>query len=736
MAEPAPSPPSLRRRFVVERSQRRRFLAGLAVAAFAAAALGALLVQARLTGEAQERAARKAMVELMALSDVLESAFLPTEEVSAPGRSGLGEELSELPGGDAGAGEAPAPPEATEGTGLGIGDELSALEGGAVEPQTPEDAEGDAVRRAVARFAAEHPEARAIRVVRLEGIRLEASTAAADRGAKAAPRRLDREEKPLFDLAQKLRAAVEQNREAEADATEDARDEGGRQEEIAVERLPGGGLALAAPVERAGEVVGMVQMETAPARDAAGVPWLPALAAGLVPVLLFVPLAWAIGERRALLAAASALLLVAAVAGFGRWAQGTIGEARRATSREIAGGVATERARAEKILADLEASPTALEPGSWDVDLYRRSLGQLTPAGEVDEGALAELIGQDASGLTRSIAVLALAALVLLAFVGFGGAARMGANLVEYRVAYAYVAPALLTMLVLVFFPFFYGILLSFTNANIYNTDKPVWDVWVGVQNYVDILSDTAVVQRTSSGLAWNYQNFYWTLGFTVVWTITNVAIGVSLGLGLALALNTKGLALRPIYRVILILPWALPTYITALVWRGMFHPQFGVINQVVQLFGGEAIAWFDRPLTAFATVLATNGWLSFPFMMVISLGALQSIPGDLYEAARVDGATRWQQFKAITLPSLKPALVPAVIISVIWTFNQFNVIYLVSGGEPSHATEILITQAYKLAFEQYRYGYAAAYSVIIFLILLVYGTWQNRTTKATESIG
>ena len=133
--------------------------------------------------------------------------------------------------------------------------------------------------------------------------------------------------------------------------------------------------------------------------------------------------------------------------------------------------------------------------------------------------------------------------------------------------------------------------------------------------------------------------------------------------------------------------------------------------------------------------MLATNGWLGFPFMMVISLGALQSIPADLYEAARVDGATRWQQFRSITLPSLKPALVPAIILSVVWTFNMFNIIYLVSAGEPAHSTEILITQAYKFAFEQYRYGYAAAYSTVIFLILLVYGAWQNRVTRATEGI-
>ena len=99
-----------------------------------------------------------------------------------------------------------------------------------------------------------------------------------------------------------------------------------------------------------------------------------------------------------------------------------------------------------------------------------------------------------------------------------------------------------------------------------------------------------------------------------------------------------------------------------------------------------------------------------------------------------MDGASRWQQFRSITLPSLKPALVPAIILSVVWTFNMFNIIYLVTAGEPGGATEILITQAYKIAFEKYRYGYAAAYSTVIFMILLIYGTFQNRIAKATEA--
>ena len=337
--------------------------------------------------------------------------------------------------------------------------------------------------------------------------------------------------------------------------------------------------------------------------------------------------------------------------------------------------------------------------------------------------------------LFKIIAGIAILTSLILAFFGFGFASRLALTVKKYREAYTYTAPAMIGMLVLVFFPFFYGITLSFTGSTLYNTDKPLSDIWVGLKNYQEILGDFSMVKRTADGLSFNYQNFYYTFLFTVLWTVSNVTIGVVVGLILALILNTKGLALRPLYRVLLIFPWAMPNYITALIWKGMFHQQFGVINQVIQMFGGDPISWFEKPFTSFLTALATNGWLSFPFMMVVSLGALQSIPSDLYEAARVDGASRWQQFRSITLPSLRPALVPAIILSVVWTFNMFNIIYLVTAGEPAGSTEILITQAYKIAFQQYRYGYAAAYSTVIFLILLVYGSVQNKLAKATEAV-
>lgn len=678
-------------------SHRRRFLSGLAIAALVGAGVGALLLSGARAAEHRERAERQAVVTLSALAAVVDRAS----------------------GGSAA--------EAAPGGGFGLGDELAALDQPAVE--TGDGAGGEAVRLAVARFAQEHPEIQAIRVLNFDGRMLEASTAPEDQGEKAAPRALNLDEKPIFDLGQKLRAAVQGNREGAEGAA--------RAPEIAIERLPGGLLLLSAPVERDGEAVGMVQIETKTEVARTGFAWLPFLAAWLAPVLLLALLALALGERRWLLAAAAALLLVAALVGFGRWAVGALEADRRATGEAVAARVFEEAKRAEALLTDLGLpAGQPLEPTLWDVDELRQSRGLVTAAGGVDEGKLGELASADASRMTRTVVTLALISLLLLVFVGLGFASRTGHALVEYRAAYAYTMPALIGMLLLVFFPFFYGIALSFTNANIYNSDKSIVETWVGLQNYAAIVSDFGIARRTAEGLVWNYQNFYYTLLFTIIWTVSNVTIGVTLGLILALILNLKGFALRPVYRVLLILPWATPNYITALIFQGMFHRQFGVINQMIQLVGLPPVAWFDQPFTSFLAVLTTNAWLSFPFMMVISLGALQSIPADLYEAARVDGASRWQQFTAITLPSLKPALIPAIILSVIWTFNQFNVIYLVSAGQPAGATEILITQSYKLAFEQYRYGYAAAYSTIIFMILFLYGTWQNRVTRATEAIG
>ncbi len=284
--------------------------------------------------------------------------------------------------------------------------------------------------------------------------------------------------------------------------------------------------------------------------------------------------------------------------------------------------------------------------------------------------------------------------------------------------AYAYLAPAALAMFVLVFTPFVVGTAVSLFShrAGEYT--------FVGLANFWSILSsaDYAVTDPLS---------FYFTLAVTVLWTVANVFLHVTLGLGLALLLRDPWLKLQGVYRVLLIVPWAVPNYITALIWKGMFHKQFGAINGLLVFLGLEPVSWFSHFWTAFAANLATNTWLGFPFMMVVTLGALKAIPTDLEEAAEVDGAGRVRRFFAVTLPLVKPALLPAVILGSVWTFNMFNIIYLVSGGEPDGATEILISEAYRWAFSrQEQYGYAAAYGTLIFLVLLLYNWGTKRVVR------
>ncbi|MBL9037771.1 MAG: extracellular solute-binding protein, partial [Archangium sp.] len=288
----------------------------------------------------------------------------------------------------------------------------------------------------------------------------------------------------------------------------------------------------------------------------------------------------------------------------------------------------------------------------------------------------------------------------------------------DARKAIAWVSPAAVGVAVLIFMPFVVGLSLSLFHheAGSYS--------FVGLANFTDILASRGY--RMTEPLS-----FYFTLVVTLLWTAANVVLHVSIGLALALLLKNPLLKLRGVYRVVLIIPWAIPNYITALMWKGLFHRQFGAINAVLAIVGVEPVSWFTRWSTAFAANVATNTWLGFPFMMVVSLGALQSIPADLYEAAEVDGASKWAQFRHITLPLLRPALLPAIILGSVWTFNMFNIIYLVSGGEPGGGTDILVSEAYRWAFQRNeQYGFAAAYSVLIFFVLFA---WSSLTKRLTE---
>lgn len=237
---------------------------------------------------------------------------------------------------------------------------------------------------------------------------------------------------------------------------------------------------------------------------------------------------------------------------------------------------------------------------------------------------------------------------------------------------------------------------------------------YVGFANFLAILTARGA-PLLSSG------SFYLVLLVTLLWTLANVTLHVAIGFALGLLLSRPSLRLKPVYRVLLIIPWAVPSYVTALAWRGMFSRQFGAVSALLELFGVEPISWWAKFSTAFSANVATNVWLGFPFMMVVTLGALTAVPKEVLEAAEVDGATRFQRLWRVVIPMVVPTMLPAVLLGAIWTFNMFNVVFLVSGGEPDGTTDILVSEAYRWAFtRQAQYGYAAAYAVLIFLLLAV----------------
>jgi arabinogalactan oligomer / maltooligosaccharide transport system permease protein len=192
----------------------------------------------------------------------------------------------------------------------------------------------------------------------------------------------------------------------------------------------------------------------------------------------------------------------------------------------------------------------------------------------------------------------------------------------------------------------------------------------------------------------------------------------------------------RAIYRTLLILPWAMPQYISALTWRGMFNYEYGAVNLVLtRWLHLPGIPWLTDPVWAFVAPIIVNVWLGFPFMMIVCLGGLSAIPAEQYEAAELDGANAWQRFRNITVPGILPVLTPAVLLGTIWTFNNMVVIWLVSrGGQPSDQTHILVTYIYKIAFTYYRYSYAAALSVVVFLLLLGFVVFTLRRAAPLEA--
>jgi arabinogalactan oligomer/maltooligosaccharide transport system permease protein len=293
--------------------------------------------------------------------------------------------------------------------------------------------------------------------------------------------------------------------------------------------------------------------------------------------------------------------------------------------------------------------------------------------------------------------------------------------------AYKYIAHAVIAVGVLVVAPLVVGAATSLFAGSGENLR------FVSFANFFDIL-------RAQGGPLLASGSFYLVLGVTLLWTAANLFFHVAIGTTLALLLSRPTLKLKAAYRVLLIVPWAVPSYVTALAWKGMFHRQFGAVTGLLlglnEVFGThlEPIAWFSKFSTAFTANVTTNVWLGFPFMMVVTLGALTGVPQDVLEAAEVDGATRWQRLWRVTLPMIRPTMAPAITLGGIWTFNMFNVVFLVSGGDPDGTTDILVSEAYRWAFtREAQYGYAAAYSVLIFVLLFGFTRWNEHRAKRAD---
>ncbi|MBN1430675.1 MAG: sugar ABC transporter permease [Anaerolineae bacterium] len=303
--------------------------------------------------------------------------------------------------------------------------------------------------------------------------------------------------------------------------------------------------------------------------------------------------------------------------------------------------------------------------------------------------------------------------------------------------AYAYILPALLLMAFITFYPLLYQVWMAFTNFELKHLLLQNPD-FVGLDNFIQIFQSGLPVPNFSFGRI---------LVFNILWTVVNVTLHVTIGIVVALALNAEELPGKRLYRSLFVIPWALPSLISGLMWANMWHEQFGGINLLIKELGGQGtLRWLLEPTPivnlpqiglvlplSFFAVLITNVWLGWPFMMVIATGALQGIPKDLYEAADVDGASGWYRTWKITLPLLRPAMVPAIIIGIMMTFNNFNVIYFVTGGGPFGLTEILVTQGFKLVNPQGWYGVASAFNIIVFFILATITLMTNHVSRATE---
>lgn len=285
------------------------------------------------------------------------------------------------------------------------------------------------------------------------------------------------------------------------------------------------------------------------------------------------------------------------------------------------------------------------------------------------------------------------------------------------RFGIAMLMPAFLMILLLQLYPLAAGISYAFTNKRL---DRPNNSVaFIGLKNFIEAFTD---------------KKFYDTVLFTLVNAVCVVVLAYVIGLALALLLNRK-LRGRGLYRSLVLLPWVVSSTVVATNWKWILNDRYGIVNTVLQQWGliGKPIQFFAVPLIAKLTVISVGTWKTIPFMCIVILAALQSIPFEYYEAASIDGANFRQKLSFITLPEIKSVTVMVTTLQFIWQFNNFENIYLLTGGGPNGATYTLPIYIYNMAFVKNRISYSASIAVIVMIFMLFFAFIRFRLEARPE---
>lgn len=278
--------------------------------------------------------------------------------------------------------------------------------------------------------------------------------------------------------------------------------------------------------------------------------------------------------------------------------------------------------------------------------------------------------------------------------------------------------PAIVLIGAIIVFPILYTGYISLTNMNLFH-----WDSYefIGLSNYARALF------KVDSG-------FLIAILTTLLWTALNMVLQVVIAFFLALGLNAPGLTLKNVYKTLLMFPWAMPAYVSILLWKvGIYNTEFGLANKVLVALGFEKMDYLSENIPAFLSCMVLNLWMALPFMIMMFDGALQSIDKSYYESARMDGAGFFKQTLHITIPAVRPIMAPAVIMTTFTTFKQFDIIYLLTqqkGALTGATLQTILTYAHQNAFVSNNYGLSSAVSMIIFVLIIIISLFVNRGIK------